>query len=154
MAIIIIIINVIKSNNPLIDYKVSAANYYSQSTNIQDKNDYAVIKAIVNDFQNKMKNYPDLNTNKDGFKEFYEFCVYPPYKNKTSLKKFFDLSRTFFTNTISEDGVIEYIEDIGMVRENFYIAKYTKNDGEKEVDSYIGIVIEPSSGRYYIWYIG
>ena len=61
MAIIIIIINVIKSNNPLIDYKVSAANYYSQSTNIQDKNDYAVIKAIVNECLNEYFSRQPLN---------------------------------------------------------------------------------------------
>lgn len=153
LAVIILIVNIVKNNNPVIDYNNTAAVYFGMSSNINNKNDYAIVKSVADSFQEEMKNYPDYSTNKKRFNDFYKYCVYPKYKNIVSMKSFHEKARNFFENTISTDGVVDYIDDIGYVKDNFYILRYKKVDGENVIYSYLGIVIEPTSSRYYIWYI-
>jgi len=120
---------------------------------LNDKETFAQVKTIADNFQKEMVSFPDYSINKSEFSNYYNYCVYSKYKNVVSKKEFYNKSRDFLNKTLSEDGIIEYIDDIGVVNDNFYMVRYLKKVDDEDVYSYLGIALDSGSNRYYIWHI-
>ena len=152
LVITFVITRMSKSGDLDIDYNnVTGDELYTMSNIISDNNIYVQVKEVADNFisvssQDSLDNY---------IKNIYNYCLTSSYKNSISRRDFINKSKEFnekvgimiSTNVdIVPDSITQYVD-------NYYLVKYVINDDNGTQEAYLGIVLDSSTKKYYIWYL-
>lgn len=145
------------SSNVEIDYEeLSNINtIYSLTTSIDDLDIYIQLKSIADDFiVNCSENNDDI------LKDIYNSCIYNEYRSYISKTEFINKSHSFYNKLVEANGYSNmYIPDnIVNYKDNFYILRYVysfdnNENKSEEIECYLGIALDTTKSKYYIWYI-
>lgn len=127
--------------------------YNLLQSSINDNNLFVTLKSIVDDFLGKTNNfYNGKNITVD---DIYKECLTQEYRKNISKNEF----------KVIYNQIIEKVDKIKLVEGEFipesitvdsngdYILKYSNKIDENEIDVYIGLKINDTTKKYYVWYL-
>ena len=145
------------SNLAEIDYKVINGEYIYIASSVIDDNDvYVTLKSISDDFISICQGYKrNQNLDKISVEDVYNGVLTNEYKKSIKKKKFKERIEEFTNkiNLISENNLSLIPDSITEYKENYYLVRYESSVNDKENNMYLGIMLDSSRQKYYIWYV-
>ncbi len=137
-----------------VDYKnFDSSIEYVMMNRVTDNNLYVTLVSISKDFLNKSSKYE--NNKLISIKEIYNSILSPEYIKYLSRRKF----EKVYKNSIEKSNLIKSIngelipENVVGNSDGKYLLKYTCKSGDKDTILYVGIQLNTTYNKYYVWYL-
>lgn len=158
VAVIFIIVklvfeNIIENRNSVIDYKnMNGEDFYILSHELDNDDLYVILKNISDDIiemclQKKVDNTGQYITSK----KLYNEILTSNYEKNISMKEFSLVVESIVNkyNNIADSYIDVVPSNITEYYDGYYIVTYNSN----QESIYIGIMLDVSNNRFYIWYL-
>ena len=129
------------------------AIYSLLQENVTDNNLFVTLKKIADDFFYKTTQY--YNNKVINENDIYNYCLTDEYKNNVSKSEFKSKYRQVLEKVNRIRGIYKDIVPSSIVvdSDGYYILIYSYTIDNENVELYIGVAINESVKKYYIWYL-
>lgn len=136
------------------DYKKDDITiYYLLQNQVMDDNVIVTLKSIAEDFFGKTKQYYDGK--QITISNLYDECLTDEYKSNISKSDFTEKYNQALdkVNSLRSINGELFPDKISIDEYGYYILKFSNNTEETEIELYMGISLDTSNHKYYIWYL-